>query len=145
MVKGLATVIYAAPDLAKAKAWYTSAFGQAPYFDQPFYVGFTIGGFDPPALERMKQLRLLPSYSKSAFEDLFSGAHKGARYELYEGCLQQRTTDSKGRTRYTTVFRGQLMRMHFPRDFLGVTIVRRDMGLFFVCRCQVRRRLARLL
>ncbi len=93
---------------------------------------FNIGGFDPPAFERMKQLRLLPGHSKSEFEDLFSGAHKGARYELYEGHLQQRTTDSKGRTRYTTVFRGQLIRMHFPRDFLGVTMVRRDMGVFNV-------------
>jgi hypothetical protein len=93
---------------------------------------FRIGGFEPPALERLKQLKLLPSYVKSEFEDLFSGAHKGARYELYEGHLQQRTTDSKGRTRYTTVFRGQLIRMHFPRDFLGVTVVRRDMGVFNV-------------
>ena len=40
MVKGLATVIYGVTDLEKAKAWYASAFQQAPYFDQPFYVGF---------------------------------------------------------------------------------------------------------
>ena len=46
MIKGLATVIYAAPDLAKTKAWYAAAFGQQPYFDQPFYVGFNIGGFE---------------------------------------------------------------------------------------------------
>ena len=36
---GLRTVIYAAPDLAKAKEWYASAFGVDPYFDEPFYVG----------------------------------------------------------------------------------------------------------
>ena len=46
MVKGLATAIYRVPDLDKAKAWYASAFGQAPYFDEPFYVGFNIGGFE---------------------------------------------------------------------------------------------------
>ena len=40
----LATVIYAAPDLEKAKAWYIVAFEQKPYFDEPFYVGFDIGG-----------------------------------------------------------------------------------------------------
>lgn len=91
---------------------------------------FRVGGFDPPALERIKALRLLPSCARSKFEDLFAGSHKGARYELYEGHLEQRTTDSKGRTRYSTVFRGQLIRMHFPRDFLGVTIVRRDAGVF---------------
>ena len=46
MVKGLGTVIYHVPDLDRAKAWYASAFGQAPYFDQPFYVGFNIGGYE---------------------------------------------------------------------------------------------------
>lgn len=46
MFLGLRTVIYHAPDLAKAKAWYAAAFGVAPYFDEPFYVGFQIGGFE---------------------------------------------------------------------------------------------------
>ncbi len=46
MVKGLATVIYHVPDLDRAKAWYAAAFQQQPYFDQPFYVGFNIGGYE---------------------------------------------------------------------------------------------------
>jgi predicted enzyme related to lactoylglutathione lyase len=46
MFLGLRTVIYHAPDLAKAKAWYASAFETAPYFDEPFYVGFEIGGYE---------------------------------------------------------------------------------------------------
>lgn len=46
MIKGLRTVIYPVPDLEKAKKWYADAFGRKPYFDQPFYVGFTIGGFE---------------------------------------------------------------------------------------------------
>jgi predicted enzyme related to lactoylglutathione lyase len=46
MVKGLATAIYRVPDLDKAKAWYAAAFGLAPYFDEPFYVGFNIGGYE---------------------------------------------------------------------------------------------------
>lgn len=46
MIKGLRTAAYPAPDLARAKAWYTEAFGVAPYFDEPFYVGFSIGGFE---------------------------------------------------------------------------------------------------
>jgi catechol 2,3-dioxygenase-like lactoylglutathione lyase family enzyme len=37
---GLRTVIYHAPNLDKAKAWYSSILGVPPYFDQPFYVGF---------------------------------------------------------------------------------------------------------
>jgi predicted enzyme related to lactoylglutathione lyase len=43
---GLRTVLYHAPDLAKAKAWYAGALGIQPYFDQPFYVGFNVGGFE---------------------------------------------------------------------------------------------------
>ena len=46
MIKGLRTALYPAPDLAKAKAWYEAVFQRKPYFDQPFYVGFEIGGFE---------------------------------------------------------------------------------------------------
>jgi len=46
MFLGLRTVIYHVPDLAAAKAWYAAAFGVPPYFDEPFYVGFQIGGFE---------------------------------------------------------------------------------------------------
>jgi predicted enzyme related to lactoylglutathione lyase len=46
MVKGLGTVIYPVPDVNRAKAWYATAFGQQPYFDQPFYVGFNIAGYE---------------------------------------------------------------------------------------------------
>lgn len=42
----LRTVIYAAPALAQAKAWYAKAFATEPYFDEPFYVGFNIGGYE---------------------------------------------------------------------------------------------------
>ncbi len=44
--KGLRTAIYAVDDLRRAKAWYTKAFGVKPYFDEPFYVGYRIGGFE---------------------------------------------------------------------------------------------------
>lgn len=43
---GLRTVIYPAPDLTRAKAWYASVLGLEPYFDQPFYVGFNVGGYE---------------------------------------------------------------------------------------------------
>lgn len=44
--KALMTAIYPAPDVPKAKAWYAQAFGVEPYFDEPFYVGFNVGGFE---------------------------------------------------------------------------------------------------
>ena len=46
MLLGLRTVIYKAPDLARAKAWYSDVFGITPYFDEPYYVGFNVGGYE---------------------------------------------------------------------------------------------------
>jgi predicted enzyme related to lactoylglutathione lyase len=43
---GLRTVIYMVSDLPSAKKWYINAFGVNPYFDEPFYVGFNIGGYE---------------------------------------------------------------------------------------------------
>lgn len=44
--QGLRTVLYYVPDLAQAKAWYAKALEVPPYFDQPFYVGFNVGGYE---------------------------------------------------------------------------------------------------
>lgn len=46
MLLGLRTAIYPAPDLERARDWYTQVLDKAPYFDQPFYVGFSVGGFE---------------------------------------------------------------------------------------------------
>ncbi|MFC2151837.1 VOC family protein [Bacteroidota bacterium] len=43
---GLRTICYMVADLAKAKEWYAKAFETEPYFDEPFYVGFNIGGYE---------------------------------------------------------------------------------------------------
>jgi catechol 2,3-dioxygenase-like lactoylglutathione lyase family enzyme len=43
---GLRTATYAVADLPAARAWYTSVLGFPPYFDEPFYVGFNVGGFE---------------------------------------------------------------------------------------------------
>ncbi len=46
MFLGLRTVIYPAPDLEASKAWYARLLGFEPYFDEPFYVGFDVGGYE---------------------------------------------------------------------------------------------------
>jgi predicted enzyme related to lactoylglutathione lyase len=46
MFLGLRTAAYHVSDIAKAKDWYSSVLGFAPYFDQPFYVGFNVGGYE---------------------------------------------------------------------------------------------------
>jgi predicted enzyme related to lactoylglutathione lyase len=46
MFLGLRTVIHPAPDLGAAKAFWTGILGKEPYFDEPFYVGFDVGGYE---------------------------------------------------------------------------------------------------
>jgi predicted enzyme related to lactoylglutathione lyase len=46
MFLGLRTAIYPAPDLTAAKQWYSQVLGVSPYFDEPYYVGFSVGGFE---------------------------------------------------------------------------------------------------
>jgi predicted enzyme related to lactoylglutathione lyase len=46
MFLGLRTAIYHVDDIEKGKAWYTEVLGVKPYFDQPFYVGFNVGGYE---------------------------------------------------------------------------------------------------
>ncbi len=43
---GLRTTIYKVGDINKAKDWYANAFLTQPYFDEPNYVGFNIGGYE---------------------------------------------------------------------------------------------------
>lgn len=46
MFQGLRTVIYGVNHIEQTKAWYSTVLGIQPYFDQPFYVGFNVGGFE---------------------------------------------------------------------------------------------------
>jgi predicted enzyme related to lactoylglutathione lyase len=46
MILGMRTAIYPAADLDAAKAFYTQVLGAAPYYDEPYYVGYAIGGFE---------------------------------------------------------------------------------------------------
>ncbi len=45
-MKGLRTCIYKVYDLDRAKEWYSKAFNAVPYFDEAFYVGFNIQGYE---------------------------------------------------------------------------------------------------
>jgi catechol 2,3-dioxygenase-like lactoylglutathione lyase family enzyme len=58
--KNLQTVIYYAPDLEKAKAWYSQVLGIQPDVVETSYVGFCIGGYElvlqPNQVEGLKGL-----------------------------------------------------------------------------------------
>jgi len=46
MLQGLRTIVYYVGDLAAAKEWYKKIFEIEPYFDEPYYVGYSIGGYE---------------------------------------------------------------------------------------------------
>lgn len=46
MILGLRTAMYPVSDLDAGKKWYGEIFETTPYFDEPYYVGFSIGGFE---------------------------------------------------------------------------------------------------
>jgi lactoylglutathione lyase len=45
-ILGLRTTIYKVGDISEAKDWYAKAFQTQPYFDEPFYVGFNVAGYE---------------------------------------------------------------------------------------------------
>ncbi|MFT4534975.1 MAG: putative enzyme related to lactoylglutathione lyase [Saprospiraceae bacterium] len=45
-MKGLRTTIYRVSNMNAAKGWYSIAFDVEPYFDEPFYIGFNVGGYE---------------------------------------------------------------------------------------------------
>ena len=63
-ILGLRTAIYNVSDLDAAKDWYSKAFDATPYFDESYYIGFNIGGFE---------LGLMPEEAKS--EDKRGGVY----------------------------------------------------------------------
>jgi len=43
---GLRTTIYKVGDIKAATKWYAQVFQTIPYFEEPFYVGFNIAGYE---------------------------------------------------------------------------------------------------
>ncbi len=50
-ILGLRTTIYKVGDINRAKKWYAKAFRVEPYFDEPFYVGFNVAGYELGLME----------------------------------------------------------------------------------------------
>jgi predicted enzyme related to lactoylglutathione lyase len=43
---GLRTCIYRVSNIEEAKAWYSKVLATDPYFDESFYVGFNVAGYE---------------------------------------------------------------------------------------------------
>lgn len=77
-ILGLRTVVYKVNDLNQAKAWYSKVFGTLPYFDEPYYVGFNIGGYELGLLpeEKSKVSKAEGAISYWGVEDIDSVYHE---------------------------------------------------------------------
>ena len=60
---GLRTTIYKVSDIQKAAEWYSNAFETNPYYNEPYYVGFNIKGYelglqpeDNPTFEKVESV-----------------------------------------------------------------------------------------
>ena len=93
------------------------------YFGFDFNEAATGSGFD-----QFENSGLLPSYDRRKLEDEIRGEHSGIPFDLVECRLEDRQTDSKGRTRYVEIYHGILFRFNFPKEFSGQTLVTKDSG-----------------
>lgn len=69
--------------------------------------------------------KMLPSHNRRKFEDFWEGDVAGNHFRLFEAHLEQHSTDSKGRSRTTTKFRGPFLEVGFGEEFVGTTILKR--------------------
>lgn len=93
-ILGLRTVVYMVPDVNEAKKWYTDAFGIAPYFDEPFYVGFNIAGYELglQPLEMKAEDKTKSVYAYWGVEDI----HKAYDHFLALGAIADEAPNNVG-------------------------------------------------
>ena len=85
---GLRTVCYQIGDIEKAKDWYSKAFELDPYFDEPYYVGFNIGGYELGLLPEEN-----PTTDKAASVVVYWGVDD--IYGAYEKLVQNGATPNE--------------------------------------------------
>jgi Protein of unknown function (DUF3137) len=88
-------------------------------------IEYDVIAIEGPEFARACTYDLLPSHDDSTFSDAWQGSVAGTRFQLYEAELTEQQGSGKSR-RIVTVFQGILIQLRFARDFLGITLVRRE-------------------
>ena len=89
----------------------------------PLGVTYRLTNITPPDPAAFRALKLLPGADDESYEDYFAGVRRGCDFELCEATW----TTGSGKNR-SVVFKGQMVRIRFPRRFSGRTVVLRDAG-----------------
>ena len=74
--------------------------------------------------EHCKQYQLVPHYSRSTFEDRWSGSVARHDFSLFEAHLEVKRSSGKN-SRWVTVFRGAIITMGYGKQFHGTTLLQR--------------------
>ncbi|MEO1436859.1 MAG: VOC family protein [Bacteroidota bacterium] len=77
---GLRTCVYTVSDMEAAKAWYAEVFKTEAYFDEPYYIGFSIGGYELGLLPDPE-----PEKEKTANVNVYWGVENA--YQAFERLL----------------------------------------------------------
>lgn len=93
---GLRTTIYKVNDISNAKAWYSNVLGFEPYFDQPFYVGYNVQGYELGLLPYEIEHDSDNILSYWGVEDIFSAYNK----LLQEGAISHEEPTNVGENIY---------------------------------------------
>jgi len=81
-------------------------------------------------LEKLRSLKLLPSYDNGFLKSRLSGTYQGTGYEMVHATLQEKISNTNGGTRTKTVFTGLLFRIDVPISAPGRIVLMRDRGGF---------------
>ena len=92
-------------------------------------LGFGYAGTRPRPhyLRLFTDLKFFSRFNRETFEDEVAGVYRGTNFLLCEAHLKYKSSGKNSSTR--TVFHGQLFVIDYPKEFLGVTVVRRDAGM----------------
>lgn len=74
--------------------------------------------------------KLFKDYNCHSGDDFFDGKYKDVQMIISEENLVYQTTDSKGRSRNSQVFKGIVIMLEMNKNFKGQTIVLKDWGIF---------------
>jgi len=83
----------------------------------------------PTRYHRFLEHGIIPRHERKHFEDHFEGEMHGCDFELYEAHFEKKVRQRRGH-RWVTVFRGVMIRIGFPHNVEGVTVITRDKGVF---------------
>ena len=78
-------------------------------------------------LQRYHSCGIVGNYNKATVEDVFSGQHRGTRFEMAEAHLERRQGAGKSRNTQV-VFRGLLIAVDLPEKTEGRILISRELG-----------------